>query len=116
MIIAGNLSLTMIRGCTFDVLEIQTLDANGDPVDLTGFTVYAEVRATPGGAVIIDLAPTITDAANGKVTIAEIDDETTFTYTPGSYRWDFLLEETATDNMQKFLEGGFNIVNKITLS
>ena len=92
------------------------LDSLGSPVNLTGFTVYAQVRVSSGSPVIIDLAPTISNAAAGEVTIPEIADETTDTYTHGKYQWDLLLEETGTDNMQQILRGTFLINNKITLS
>ncbi|SRR6266705_4102513 len=116
MIVPGTLNLTMTRGCTFESFTLQMTDVNGDPVDLTGFTTNAEVRVASGTTVIINLSPSITDAANGIITIPEINDETTLTYTAATYLWDLLLEETAPDNMQRILAGRFDIINKITLS
>lgn len=107
----------MTRGCTFETFDLTMLGADFvTPINLTGFTVYAEVRLSSGSPVIIDLAPTISSAIGGVVTIPEINDETTATYVAGSYQWDLLLEETATDNMQRILTGSFTIQNKITLS
>lgn len=115
MIVAGPLSLTLIRGCTFENLVLTMLDSNGVVVNITGFTVSAQVRATSGGTVIIDLSPSITDAVNGQITIPTINDETTLTYTAGNYFWDLLLED-GSDNNQKMLTGSFIIENKITNS
>lgn len=116
MIVAGTLNLTMTRGCTFESFTITCQDSLGNTVNITGLIPFGEVRVQPGDPLIIDLLPRITDAANGVVTIPEIDDETTATYPTGLYDWDFLLEETSTDNMQRILQGKFAIVNKTTQS
>ena len=113
MIIAGILNLRIIQGCTFTALEFQTQDVAGNPVDLTGYNVAAEVRVACGTTVILDLAPAITDAANGTITIPEIDDETTDTLPKGSYQWDLLLED-GSDNRQQILQGRFDIICTIT--
>ncbi len=113
MIQAGNRNLSFIRGCTFEGEEFQMLQADFTPVDLTGWTVAAEVRVTNGTTVIIDLAPTISSPSTGVITIPGIDDETTLTYTAGSYKWDLLLED-GSDNRQQILSGSFTISEKIT--
>ncbi len=113
MIIAGPLNLGFIRGCTFEATELQMQNAAGDPVDITGFNVAAEVRVASATTVIIDLSPSITDAPNGVVTIPGINDETTKTYTADAYQWDLLLED-GSDNRQKMLAGRFDITEKIT--
>src|SRR5882762_3216973 len=104
MIIAGTLNLTLIRGCTFEIMTLTMLGTDGNPVNLTGFTAAAEVRVSSGTTVIIDLVPSITNAAGGEITIPAINDETTFTYVIGLYSWDLLLED-GSDNNQQMLAG-----------
>ena|SRR5437867_4880898 len=113
MIVAGTLNLTLTKRCTFESVVLVMKDANSNPVNITGYTVAAQVRDIPGGTVVINLAPTITNAAGGEVTIPLIDDETTDTYTAGSYQWDLLLED-GSDNRQRVLAGSFSILNPIT--
>lgn len=84
-------------------------------VDATGWTVAAEVRATPGGSVLINLSPSFTNASNGEITIPGINDETTATYVAATNSWDLIVEDLS-DNMQKIFAGSFIIQNKITQS
>jgi hypothetical protein len=116
LIQAGTLNLTIIRGCTFEELILVMQDSLGNPVNIIGFTVSAQVRLDAGSPVIVDLNPTITDAANGEVTIPEISDDITPSFAAGVYHWDLLLEEMGTDNRQKMLTGRVYIQEKITSS
>jgi hypothetical protein len=116
MIVAGTLNLTIVRGCTFEALVLVMQDSTGTPVNITGFTVSAEVRLDSGSPVIVNLNPSITDAVNGEVTIPEIDDEITPSFTAGVYHWDLLLEQTGTDNQQQMLTGRVYVEDKITAS
>lgn len=114
MMIAGTLSLTLTKRCTFEAIVIVCKDSGGSPVNLSGYTVKAEVRTVPAATLFIDLAPTITNAGAGEITIPAINDETTDTYAVGGYQWDMLLEETGTDNRQRILAGAFQVINPIT--
>src|SRR6266446_3800761 len=113
MITAGTLNLQIIRGCTFEPMELQMLDGTSTPVNLTGYNVAAEVRLASGSPVILDLSPTITDAVNGIITIPGIDDETTGAMDALNAQWDLLVED-GSDNRQQTLRGRFDIINKIT--
>lgn len=116
MIVPGPLDLTMIRGCTFEALTLTMQDSLGAAVNLTGFSVKAEVRIQPGDPVVIDLVPQITTPASGIVTIPQIDDDTTNSYDAGTYQWDMILKESSDDNGQSVLSGRFYIKNKVTQS
>ncbi len=114
MIIAGLLNLILVRGCTWEDLELQMQDANGDPVVITNFTVEAQVRTFPQDTLIIDLAPTVTDGPNGVITIPEIIRTTTVSYQLGNHRWDLLLSDSSGDPKVRLLYGEFNIIDSIT--
>lgn len=113
MIIAGLLNLILVRGCTFEELELQMQDENGTPVNITNYTVEAQVRQFPGDTLILDLNPSVTDGANGIVTIPEIDKILTTAYGLGNHRWDLLLNSD-TDIELRVLYGEFNIIDSIT--
>ncbi len=113
MIIAGLLNLFIVRGCTFEELELVMQDENGAPVIITNWTVEAQVRTFPGDTLIIDLAPTVTDGPNGIVTIPEILDTTTLGYGLGNHRWDLLLTDTNGVKV-RILYGDFDITDSIT--
>jgi len=113
MIIAGLLNLILVRGCTFEELELQMQDSDGAPIVITNYTVEAQVRQFPGDTLIIDLNPSVTDGANGIVTIPEISDTLTTAYGLGNHRWDLLLESD-TGVKVRLLYGEFNIIDPIT--
>jgi hypothetical protein len=49
-------------GTTFGPLVFTGLDADGNPVDLTGWSAWAEARDQPGGTLRLNLAPVIVAA------------------------------------------------------
>lgn len=65
------LNLTIFQGVAFDPGVITYRDANGNAVNVAGWSANASARVTPCGPVVIDLAPVITDGPNGQVTLAK---------------------------------------------
>ncbi len=114
MIIAGLLNLFIVRGCTFEQLELQMQDVDGNPVVITNFTVEAQVRTFPSDTLVVNLAPTVTDGPNGIVTIPEIIRTTTVSYELGNHRWDLLLSDSSGDPKVRLLYGDFTITDSIT--
>lgn len=115
MITPGLLNLTMTIGCTFESFKMVFLDVNGDPVNLTGYSVYSEVRHVSGDTVILNLAPTISNAAGGEITFPKVEETVTATFSPDVHQWDVLLKDTTPD-IQRLVFGQFTIQTKITLS
>ena len=113
MIVAGNLNLFVVRGCTFEALELQMQDENRVAVVITNFTCSAQVRTFPGDVLVLDLNPSVTDGPNGIVTIPEVSDDTTPGLLLGNHRWDLLLESD-TGVRVKMLSGDFDITDPIT--
>lgn len=85
----------------------------GAYVDLTGSTPYAEVRDTRDGAVILDLSPTVTSAANGEITI-DVADETTDALAEGIYDWDLMVENSDSERIGPYLRGTATVKGGIT--
>lgn len=91
--------MTIYRGASF-ILTITVQDANGDPVDLTGATARAEVRkrAAVSSTLILNLAPTITNAAGGVIAI-NVSGDVTAALEPGSGKWDLVVETAGGDTL-----------------
>lgn len=91
--------MTIYRGASF-ILTITVQDADGFPVDLTGATVRAQVhtRAAKSSAMILDLAPAITDAVNGVITINR-SAAVTAVLEPQSGVWDLMVTTAAGDTL-----------------
>ena len=77
-----------------DVLTLTfTLQQNGQPVDLTGATVYFHLRS-PGGTVIVSQQATIVSATEGKISV-DIDNQVTGT--AGIYIYEIEVQTSAGD-------------------
>ena len=72
------------RGDTMDFLF--TAETSGVAIDLTGYTITSQARATDD-TVLQSFTVTITDAANGQFTITATNAETEL-WSPGQYNMD----------------------------
>jgi hypothetical protein len=109
----ATLRLTLITGTTFGPVVITCKDSEDAAVDLTGWSAFAEVRQSVNAAVVLDLAPEVTDAAAGEITIA-LSDEDTADLTPGSFVWDLILENAAGQRLGPYVAGSFVIRKPVT--
>ena len=89
----GTYNITdMQRRADYD-LQLQFKDSNGNPVDLTNWTVYAQVWNKERTTKYADWAVTYTNRIIGSVSLAVTDTQTeTF---PDECQWDVLLENPA---------------------
>lgn len=112
----GPCNLTMTRGCRFPAsgsIVLQMIGGSG-AFDLTGFSAAAQVRVEPGGDVILDLEPAVTNAVGGEITLTAFSDEETSIYVAGVYHWDLILTNVTNSVSGRYLAGQFYIVDKIT--
>ncbi len=91
-------NLVIRKGANFGPQPILVVDGNGEPVDLTGWSVYAHARKKPSIAIAFDLAPEITDEAGGEIQIAPAAADTA-EYPEGSFIWDVILQNPAGDRI-----------------
>ncbi len=102
---AGNYDFPPIyKGTTWGPYVFTCKDGNGDPVDLTGYSAFAEARLHPSGCLAFDLAPEITDAAGGEITF-EFDKDETNTKPVGNFGWDLVLENAAGERKGPYAIG-----------
>lgn len=85
-------SLTIYRGLDFGpvIITCRQGTQGGPALDLTGWMARAEIRKGPGQQVILDLAPSLQDAAAGEIQIA-LSKEQTAALPLGGYQWDLIL-------------------------
>lgn len=114
MINPAPLSLTLCTGLTFGPIILHAKDVNNQPVDLTGWKVWAEVRKKPGAAVVLDLQPFFSNAGIGDITIPKLTDEQTYDLKVGDYQWDLIMEDPTGDRHGIYVSGGFTITASIT--
>ena len=80
------------RGVSWEITVALRDPDTREPVDLGGCTVYAQARQQPWrtGGLFIELAPTITDAEGGEITLA-MSRTVSAECSVGEYRWDMFL-------------------------
>ena len=110
----AELNFSIHKGATLGPLVFFCRDADCNPTDLTGSSAYAEVRADAQSPVIFDLAPTVTDAAAGEITIERTDEQTAaISASSGEYAWD-LLYQNSSGKRFKIARGTVDLTDTIT--
>ena len=102
----GTYNITLQRRADYSVL-LQFKDSSNAVIDLSGYTVYAQVWDAARGTKYADFAVSYTNRTNGQVTISLTDTQTT-TFSD-EVQYDVLLEN-ASGLREYYLEG------KITVS
>tara|TARA_R110000851_G_scaffold190190_1_gene340546 strand:- start:247 stop:606 length:360 start_codon:yes stop_codon:yes gene_type:complete len=103
------------KGSTLNAITFKFVQTKEPLVllDLTGWLVRSEVRRKSGGDILLDLAPVISDAINGEVTIQKTDEEMDL-IREGIYKWDLILEDSTGQVFPPYIGGGFTVSRKIT--
>lgn len=78
------------QGDTFKRIISLTYENNGAPVDLTGVTAFSQMRAFPGGDLVLEGTCTVSVTA-GTVTVVYSADQMQ-DLEPGEYGYDVRLE------------------------
>lgn len=103
--------LVIKRGVTFPEVEILFADGDGVPMNLVGWSVYADVCEYPSSSASFSLNPTITNAPSGIVTLSEITPSGTMALRVGDYRWDLVLQNTFGQRLGPYIEGFVSVVS-----
>lgn len=114
--IPGNYSITLTIGTTFDPIVFQFSEGIIPGDDITGWDFTAEVRTIPGGTVMLNLAPTVTDGPNRIITTDGFTDEETALLVAATHKWDLIGESPGGEIRGRYLAGSFSFVPKISLS
>lgn len=105
----GKLDLICRKGITFGPITLSLDDENGADFDLTGYSVFAEVKTAKGaGAVFLNLSPTVSNATAGQISISLTDTQTA-ALTAGTYGWDLVIENASGERTGPILQGEFEV-------
>jgi hypothetical protein len=97
----GTYNISLQRRADYSV-ALQFDDSTGAPINLTGWTVYAQAWNRQRTTKYADFAVTYVNRANGQITISLTDTQTT-TF-PDECYYDVLLENPSTIR-EYYLEG-----------
>tara|TARA_Y100001938_G_scaffold149431_1_gene236199 strand:- start:1261 stop:1602 length:342 start_codon:yes stop_codon:yes gene_type:complete len=101
-IIPGKKNFTVDRRADFPI-KLTFKDSTGSAINLTGYTVAAQVYNEDRSTKFADWTVAYTDRANGIVDISLTDTQTA-TFTPSILFYDVLLTEPSGDKFY-YLEG-----------
>jgi len=111
--IPANLNLKIYRGVAFDELRIICQDTNSNAVNIAGWTAHAKARTHCGGAVVIDLAPNVSNGAAGQITLSH-NQANTANFPCGRFGWDLVLTQSNGENVGPFLSGQLLVADTYT--
>lgn len=104
--------ITIYRGD--DYLHVVAFhDSAGGPVDKTGCTYTAQIRASAESTTVLATMVAAVDGPTGQVTLT-LDDAVTATLVPGRRHWD--LEELSATGIVTKLAGTADIIADVTRS
>lgn len=102
--------LKIRRQITFGPYVFICKDVNDTVVNLTGYTVQALARPQIESPNTLDLAPVITNAAGGEITI-EFTDEETSAFLLGDYNYDLVLENAGGERLNPIVAGTLRVID-----
>jgi hypothetical protein len=105
----NNVDMTFWRGDA-QTYNIALTDASNNPIDLSGYTAKAAIRASFTAPTKYAWACTIHDT--NQVTLY-LSSAVSATITAGSYVWDFKLVETATGDTRTYLAGDVTVYDEV---
>ena len=101
-VIPGKKNFTVQRRADFP-LRLTFKDSTGSAINLTGFTVAAQVYDDPRSTKYADFTVTYTNRTGGIVDIS-LSDTDTANFTPDILKYDVLLTD-GSGNKEYYLEG-----------
>ncbi len=101
-VIPGKKNFTVQRRADFP-LRLTFKDSTGSAINLTGYTVAAQVWDDPRTIKYADWVITYTDRANGIIDM-NLTDTSTATFSPSFLKYDVLLTD-GSGNKEYYLEG-----------
>jgi|LWDU01.1.fsa_nt_gi hypothetical protein len=102
-------NITINQGTDYS-LTVTIADDNGDPLDLTGYTLAAQIRKTYTSSTSTPF--TVTTGAAGVITLS-LSNETSAGLPAGQYVYDLVTTDTADINV-RVIEGGVTVSPGVT--
>jgi hypothetical protein len=97
-----------------DYLVTITVTSGSTPINLTGYTLYSQIRETPSSSVLASFTTEIIDAADGifQMTLSASVTKT-LPAAIGALRYDVLMVKTGSQ--QRLIYGNINVRDAITV-
>lgn len=110
MAIVSNLVID--QGTTFKA-DIDVTDAEGNALNLTGYTTAGQMRKTYASTTATDFSANIESAVGGVVRI-QLSASQTEALKPGRYVYDVEIKKTSTSEVTRVVEGQIEVTPGVT--
>ena len=108
---AGYAEITVEQGANYSSV-VKVNDATGAGQNLASFSVAAQMRKSHYSTTAVDFTVSITEAANGEITMA-LSSANTANLTPGRYVYDLVM--TSPSNIKtRVVEGIATVLPSVT--
>jgi hypothetical protein len=109
---ASYANISADQGADFQTI-LELADVNSDPLDLTNYNVYGQIRRTYKSTSFIDFTIIKSNALGGEIRIELTAAQTTLMKS-GRYVYDIYAFDDSLDKTIKLLEGIFEIIPSVT--
>lgn len=111
-----NFDIELYKGDYFPltITLVVPVGNNTAPLNLTGYTGHAQIRANFGTEAIYPFTVSIPTPANGKVELV-LPSSVSAGIPAGGYVWDFQVREPS-GNIRTYLAGDVTVFNEVTLA
>jgi hypothetical protein len=111
---AGYQDLFLEQGTTFTT-QLTLADSNGEPYDLTGFTVKSQARKSYYSSnTAINFVASAYDASNGVIQLSANSAVTANVSSRQKLVYDVRITDTASNNVTRVLEGQIFVSPSVT--
>ncbi len=111
---AGILDITIEQGATFS-RTINYTDSEGEPIDLTGCTIAAQIRQSFSSSTAYAFTMTLTDAAEGEFTWVMSATNTALINATAKAKWVYDVEITYPSGIvERILQGSCDVSQQVT--
>jgi hypothetical protein len=110
--LAEFVELFIEQGASFTT-DVDVTDANGNPKDLTDYSVYSQIRKSYYSTTSFDFDITIDDAPNGTIKM-DMDPELTSSIRAGRYVYDVVIKNDETNEVTRIFEGIATVLPRVT--
>jgi hypothetical protein len=104
-------NLTIDQGSTF-LAYVDITDSEGNPLDLTGYTVAGQIRKTYSSLTAVNFSASVNSATNGTISLG-LNDTITDSMKAGRYVYDVEIL-SASGSRTRVLEGQVEVTPGVT--
>jgi len=111
--LAEFVELFIEQGASFST-DVDVSDANGNPKDLTDYSVFSQIRKSYYSSTFYSFEVDVDNPVNGNIRIY-MDPDLTTTISPGRYVYDVVIKNNETNEVVRIFEGIATVLPRVTI-